>query len=1001
MQEPPSPPLSQPPAATSPSPLPPSTQSSSPSTPPSPPSTASPPSDPSIQPLPAQGELPPLTPPPLPTTQPSPSTETLDVNHFHDNGAAEDDEDDRVEGNLVHATRKSKTKEARLAAVGGKAGNQGRFDPEGSICEHLEGYQYRYDALRQMKRGKVRAMDLFWFDLRTEFWTKYSVKEVKAQWKGVEKDGPRGKFVEAVNAHLKSWYSYRHNRANRAGGLLEFLHLLRKLRKMPAYPKRPSIAQLYLSEHVVRVNTIFEARGCENHTDAISLRVAIAQELFDQEPAEVRAKWREDAERSWEKALEAYKEEKSGAASRSPEAQKHARDNLAACLIPLWKVLEEYTGLQNYTLIAGNPPDDADENGKFEVAVVNHGKTKELAPRNFYNFDPEAFKSQVMPVYTAYLAATREGWRPAETQQVRHFSLHDTEASLRAEAEAAAAAAGGAEEQASKGDAQPRQNGGNGPSTSKTSSAGRQPAIAAALPQAGPELQELLARMSAADRKKEIARLRLIEDDDEFEWSRENNIARNKLSMITLGLDQPLLPPGRPAEPARKRSEKRRDDADEYHTSDDDDVPLAFPRTTRSRAAAAATSAPQPAAPSSPSPTPTSAYSQPPDGLGEPAFDVEQGVTTDNTDLTERDEATPTGAAFPANVPEAPEPAPEPATTTPAAGTPATTTPATTTPATTTPVTTTPATTTPATTTPVTTTPATTTPAAGTLATATPAAGTPVTNQPAAGTHATNPLANSTPAISPADGTPATTAPAANPPANGTPATTTPTAAQLAAQHGPAAGSSDVAPLQLEGLPEGGRWMATIYKLFAREEIVPEMRTTWLELLADWAELEKAMGYGYSSRGLLTTGRPKEVSWWTNRGRKPRFNVDTADRPTYASRFTQWWSACNPAWRGRDPDGHPVPGGAGDWSSMLIPGVNGICTVIACLVGLSIAADVETWSRSVRDVRWVVRELLTAAAQNAQITAGPAGDVAAGRAPRGQKRKAGAAPAKKVAKRSR
>lgn len=51
---------------------------------------------------------------------------------------------------------------------------------------------------------------------------------------------------------------------------------------------------------------------------------------------------------------------------------------------------------------------------------------------------------------------------------------------------------------------------------------------------------------------------------------------------------------------------------------------------------------------------------------------------------------------------------------------------------------------------------------------------------------------------------------------------------------------------------------------------------------------------------------------------------------------------------------------------MLVPGPNGICAIIGCLVGLSIAADVESWSRSVRDVHWVVREQLAAVKSGAR-----------------------------------
>ncbi|GJF00229.1 hypothetical protein PsYK624_165090 [Phanerochaete sordida] len=908
-----------------------------PSTPPPPPpvSTQSPPS---------------ITSPP--STQPAAS---IDINQYREDGmngtqssalTIDDDEAaDEVEEALVHAMPKSKTKAERLAAVGKTAGNQGRFVKGGEIAEHLDSHRYRYDDIRKMTRGKVRALDSFWYDLRAEFWAKFGMKQVRDEWRGPEKDGPKGEFILAVNRHLKSWYSYRHLQNNRARATNEFMHMMRGLRKPTGPPRRLSAAQMYLSENVERVNEIFDAKGMVPHAEAIALRVSIAQELLDQEPEDVQTKWKAEAEQKWQELLGDYKEAKKGAPSRDPVVQKQARGNLAACLVPFWKVLEDYTGLRNYTLIAGNPPDPNDENAKFEVAVVNHGKTKELSARNFYAFDPDTFETQVMPAYTAFLAATQEGWRPTDTPQPRHVTFHDTEASIREEEEAAAEAEA-AKADAARGHHPSNQNGGHAPSGSKTSSAPRAKSSMIPPPKAGPELRELLSRMSIADCRKEVARLSLIDDDDELEWTRENNVARNKLTMITLGLDAPLLPPG-PGRAPRAAAEKRPNDADEYVASDHINAPSS-PRATRSRTAAAASLPSQPSTASSPTPNAvSSAHSDEPTPI--PAVDE------DTTGL-EEPEAAPTAPACDTvegsnnavmrksqnNGPETNEPETnEPETNEPETNEPETSESEANEPETNEPTTNEPETNEPTTTEPATTEPATTEPATNELATNEPATNEPATNEPAVGS------------------------------------------------------------LDVSALPQGGRWIPVIYAMFMKEEVVPEMQATWRELLRDWVQLERALGFGYSSRGLPTPGRPKEVTWWVARGRKPRFQVDAEDRPSYADRFIQWWSACNPPWRERDPDGHPVPGGAGDWASMLKPGANGICTVIACLVGLSIAADVKTWTRSVRDVHWVVRQLLVAAAAQPQTPPhAPGTEAEAGRA-RGQKRKAAPEAAKKASKRSR
>ena len=105
-------------------------------------------------------------------------------------------------------------------------------------------------------------------------------------------------------------------------------------------------------------------------------------------------------------------------------------------------------------------------------------------------------------------------------------------------------------------------------------------------------------------------------------------------------------------------------------------------------------------------------------------------------------------------------------------------------------------------------------------------------------------------------------------------------------------------------------------------------------------------------------GRPIEIANWIQCARKG--TIKTLAKDAFKERWVSWWSRCNPAWRERGEDGHPVIGGTGDWSTMFIPGKNGFVNIIASLYALAETVDVETWARSVRDVRWVLGEVLTA-----------------------------------------
>lgn len=101
---------------------------------------------------------------------------------------------------------------------------------------------------------------------------------------------------------------------------------------------------------------------------------------------------------------------------------------------------------------------------------------------------------------------------------------------------------------------------------------------------------------------------------------------------------------------------------------------------------------------------------------------------------------------------------------------------------------------------------------------------------------------------------------------------------------------------------------------------------------------------------------------WIQNARKGFVVVDSVE--TYAGRWTKWWNRCNPDWRERDVDGHPVIGGSGDWSVMRVPGKNGFILVIGGLLALASAVGAEDWGRSVRDVHWVLQETLAAVREN-------------------------------------
>lgn len=79
---------------------------------------------------------------------------------------------------------RSKTKQERLAAVGGKSGNQGRF--QGETQEYFNGKYKEYSRINKQIGTKNKAEDLstFWATLRDDFWDKFTVADARVGLEG-------------------------------------------------------------------------------------------------------------------------------------------------------------------------------------------------------------------------------------------------------------------------------------------------------------------------------------------------------------------------------------------------------------------------------------------------------------------------------------------------------------------------------------------------------------------------------------------------------------------------------------------------------------------------------------------------------------------------------------------------------------------------------------------------------------------------------------------------
>ncbi|KAF9053244.1 hypothetical protein BJ165DRAFT_1523956 [Panaeolus papilionaceus] len=133
------------------------------------------------------------------------------------------------------------------------------------------------------------------------------------------------------------------------------------------------------------------------------------------------------------------------------------------------------------------------------------------------------------------------------------------------------------------------------------------------------------------------------------------------------------------------------------------------------------------------------------------------------------------------------------------------------------------------------------------------------------------------------------------------------------------------------------------------------------ELVDEWAAFERECGFVDRGR-FSTTNRPEFVHLWIKNARKTTFRPDIKDVKGAQQNFKLWWDSVQPAWR-RNSDGTVNSRRVqGDWSSLDLPGINGLFSAVAALffIGLHSYSVFKTrapWTYAVDDVAEAIRQL--------------------------------------------
>ncbi|KAJ7163982.1 hypothetical protein C8R43DRAFT_879102, partial [Mycena crocata] len=162
--------------------------------------------------------------------------------------------------------------------------------------------------------------------------------------------------------------------------------------------------------------------------------------------------------------------------------------------------------------------------------------------------------------------------------------------------------------------------------------------------------------------------------------------------------------------------------------------------------------------------------------------------------------------------------------------------------------------------------------------------------------------------------------------------------------------------------PDAPEWFTTAFK----DLLSANLGHDYNRLLCAYLAMEKSYGFHSGSTTLKTDGRPLAVKKWIKDAREKKPAVGSLS--VFERQWWDWWTKLQPAWRDKDDDGRPIQMSecGADWGTLMVPGINGLWSVIAALGWWGEAekkADIQpgaSWRAAVEDVVWACNGLAAA-----------------------------------------
>ncbi|KAK7441193.1 hypothetical protein VKT23_016674 [Stygiomarasmius scandens] len=235
-----------------------------------------------------------------------------------------------------------------------------------------------------------------------------------------KRDRERGEVMKKGKKQLAAWFWRQTSKASQPiAGAEHFAGLIRLLGNVGHAPRRIPLYKFYMThpDFEDECHRVFQERWSSGGLDRkfrLHFQCQVAEELYNQESEEVKARIEMEAAEHLEEKLSTYKQLMNGekltleSLNEFGEMSKEiCRQNLVKFLQPLLDTLRLLTDL-SFFLVAGAPPAPGAAKDEFTVLTISSGSTVGPDPKKFEEFNRDDFTKNVIGQFLVFLLKTVE-----------------------------------------------------------------------------------------------------------------------------------------------------------------------------------------------------------------------------------------------------------------------------------------------------------------------------------------------------------------------------------------------------------------------------------------------------------------------------------------------------------------------------------------------------------------------------------------------------------------